>query len=377
MTLPRLRLLHETNPAKYFPALYKLAADDQVTLTGAHRYSVLKEWLRAWRRERVPFGARSRNALADFRFRLSQCSVRDETVVLGFAPWDWRILFYRGLTRHNHVLYHTSWHDWRAEKTPRQPRLAVVRTALQNVWLRFLTDPKVHTIAVTPAVAESLWREWKIAATIIPHAVPELFFEAGASRPSKTNRGLRLLHVGEVSEKKGIGTLLNMMPELAARGVTLSVIGDGPLAPAVQAAGPTVTFHGPIWDRSHLARTMAEHDVLVLLSRRTKGWEELFGIVLVEALAAGLAVIASDHVGPSEVLAQVGNAGLFDEDDTDGIRRRIEALSENPAAAAALHAVQAPAAASYKIGAVSQAWMQQILHENSQLYSRGTSAQPN
>lgn len=363
MSRPRLRLLHETNPQKYFPALYLLAERGAVELVGAHRYSVAKEWLRAGLIDKTPVAQRTKNALADLWFRLTAGRAAGEVIVIGFAPWDWRLLVYRHLARRNRILYHTSWHDWRAGQTPRQPWPGVFRAAMMRRWRAFLHDPNVRTIAVTPAVQASLAREMGVAATVVPHAVPEVFFAAGAARAAgrpEAAPGLRLLFVGELSRKKGLLTLLEMMPRLAARGVSLTVVGDGPLAAEVARAGAGVRALGRISDRAELARIMAGHDVLVLPSQRSEGWEELFGIVIIEALAAGMAVLCSDHIGPRGILAAAGGAGLFDQEDHAGFEAEIARLAQDRAALDSLRAAQAPLAESYSAISVAEQWRAEI-----------------
>lgn len=362
--VPRLRLIHETNPRKYFPALFDLAARGDVTLTGAHRYSVVKEWLRAWRRERAPLGPRTANAWHDLLFRLSLPGVRDEVILMGFAPWDWRLLIYRGLARRNRILYHTSWPDWGLDRTARQPKPEAFKRWLRDRWLAFLRHPNVTTVAVTPVVADAVRTAAGVEAQVIPHAVPEVFFEAGAAKASRTEPGLRLLFVGEVSEKKGIRTLLELMPQLAGQGISLTVVGNGPLAGAVEtaAADPAagIIFLGPVMDRAKLAGIMAEHDILMVPSRKTETWEELFGIVVVEALAAGLAVIASDHVGPAGILRPVAGAGLYPQDAVASIRAELAELAADPARLAALRQTQAPVARAYGIAEVGARWNETV-----------------
>ncbi len=93
-----------------------------------------------------------------------------------------------------------------------------------------------------------------------------------------------LLFVGRLSEEKGIRPLL---AAAALAGVGLRLAGDGPLAALVRAA-PGITALGrlgPAAVRAEMARATA----LVLPSL----WYEAFPLVLVEAFAAGLPVIAS------------------------------------------------------------------------------------
>ena len=306
MSKTKLRIIHETNPKKYFPALYELANDGTLELVGTHRYSVLKEWMRSWLRDKTDFQTRTLNALGDLLMRFKVPFLKGETIVIGFAPWDWRLLIYRGLAKKNSILYQTSWHDWRLNSTPRQPKPEWFKRYLQKQWHAFVRHPNVKVIAVTPVVAETVKQETGINATVIPHAVPEVFFAAGRARMPHNEKHLKLLYVGEISEKKGIKLLLELATKLN-NNLTLTVVGNGPLANEVQNSSSNVTYLGPIYDREKLAKVMAEHDVLMLLSQRTPTWEELFGIVIVEAIAAGCAVIASDHIGPKGILGNQSN----------------------------------------------------------------------
>lgn len=320
MSKPKLRIIHETNPKKYFPALYELASDAAVELVGTHRYSVCKEWVRSWLRDKTSFKTRTINAFGDLLLRFKLPFIRGETIVIGFAPWDWRLLIYRGLAKNNKILYQTSWHDWRLNNTPRQAKPEWFKGYLQKQWHNFVKHPNVNVIAVTPVVAETVLQETGVKATVIPHAVPEVFFEAGAARAERTSNKLKLLYVGEISEKKGIKVLLNILQEFDSNEISLTVVGNGPLVTLVKESPDYVTYLGPIYDRQKLAAVMAEHDVLMLLSQKTPTWEELFGIVIVEAIAAGCAVIASDHIGPRGILGKQPNNGLVEEGNEKAIK---------------------------------------------------------
>lgn len=361
MTRPRLRLLHETNPQKYFPALYILASKNKVEIVGAHRYSVAKEWLRSWLRDRLRFSIRTRNSFADLLFRCIVPFIRDETILIGFAPWDWRLLIYRQLAKQNRILYHTSWHDWSFENTPRQPGALWFRRYMQRRWHMFLHHQNVTIIAVTLTVAQAIKRETGIDAVVIPHSVPKEFFNARTDRIVNKKGVLQLIYVGEVSEKKGIHVLLKLMKELHSEHISLTVVGNGPLVPQVKmAALHGVKYLGAIDDRAQLAKVMAEHDVLMLLSQKTDAWEELFGIVIIEALATGLAVIASDHVGPKGILAPANGVGLFTEDDYAGVRDLLLGFLQEEMQLTNLVNTQGQIAKYYTAQIVSDMWEREI-----------------
>jgi glycosyltransferase involved in cell wall biosynthesis len=70
---------------------------------------------------------------------------------------------------------------------------------------------------------------------------------------------------------------------------------------------------GWINDKDEMASIFKEHDILLNPSIRYKDWEELFGIVNIEAMASCLAVIASSHIGPKEIITNKVNGFLVNE----------------------------------------------------------------
>ncbi|MGO9438751.1 MAG: glycosyltransferase [Terracidiphilus sp.] len=128
------------------------------------------------------------------------------------------------------------------------------------------------------------------------------------------------LFVGRLVAEKGIGTLLTAWKELRG-GPKLRIIGDGPLGPAVASAAathPDIEWNGPR-DPEEVRGAMKEAKVLILPST----WYEAFGLVAVEAFAAGLPVIAS-RLGAMEELVSDGVTGrLFSAGDPSGLASAV------------------------------------------------------
>lgn len=118
---------------------------------------------------------------------------------------------------------------------------------------------------------------------------------SGASRGQPT-----WLFVGRLSDEKGILHLLKRWPE----GHHLTVIGSGPLEEQVGAIAdrqPGIHFLGPRSRQEVIAR-MRESVGLIFPSR----WFEVFPLVYLEALAAGLPTLAFE---PNVVAEMVGRDG--------------------------------------------------------------------
>jgi glycosyltransferase involved in cell wall biosynthesis len=108
--------------------------------------------------------------------------------------------------------------------------------------------------------------------------------------------GVRFLYVGRLIPRKRPMELIRAFETVRRelRDATLTLVGGGELEPAVREAAaqiPGVRYRG-FCEGRELARHYSESDVLVLPALR-----EVWGLVVNEALAHGLFVIATDEVG--------------------------------------------------------------------------------
>lgn len=122
-------------------------------------------------------------------------------------------------------------------------------------------------------------------------------------QPADLGPGRKLLFVGRLDERKGFPIAVGAFASLAAErpDLRLIVVGDGPQRSAVDALSADVR------DRVSMLGAVANTDLPpyhaacdVFLGTSVGG--ESFGIVLVEAMAAGLPVVASDIRGYDEVV---------------------------------------------------------------------------
>lgn len=139
---------------------------------------------------------------------------------------------------------------------------------------------------------------------VVPNVVDTALFQPN---PRKTPRPQkRLLFVGLLDRlhKKGIPDLLQALAHLPRRDWQLDLVGDGPTRAEYETLSAKlgladrVTFHG-YQSKPRVAQLMQESDIFVLPSL-----VETFGVVLIEALASGLPVVATRTAGPSELIAE-------------------------------------------------------------------------
>jgi glycosyltransferase involved in cell wall biosynthesis len=122
----------------------------------------------------------------------------------------------------------------------------------------------------------------------------------------------RILVAGRLVEKKGIQVLLEAVRHLRADPWSLDVVGDGPWRGRLEAAaqGLPVRFLGQL-GRSALACAMGEAEVVAVPSvPAASGDQDGVPIVLLEAMAVGRAIVASNLPGIDETVED-GVSGLL------------------------------------------------------------------
>ena len=122
----------------------------------------------------------------------------------------------------------------------------------------------------------------------------------------------RILVAGRLVEKKGFHVLLEAARRLQAPSWSLDVIGDGPWRGRLESSadGLPVRFLGQL-SREDLARALHETEVFVVPSvPAASGDQDGVPIVLLDAMAAGCAIVASRLAGIDEAVED-GRSGLL------------------------------------------------------------------
>ncbi len=142
----------------------------------------------------------------------------------------------------------------------------------------------------------------------------------------------QIAYVGRLDEAKGAPFLMRAWDGFRARRprspLRLMIAGGGEMAEAVTrwAAGhPSVTMAGHV-PRTEVARILAGSRAVVVPSQ----WEETFGMVAVEAMAAGTAPVASAHGAFPEIVTPGIDGALFPSSDVDALVDIMAGIDDNP-----------------------------------------------
>jgi len=138
------------------------------------------------------------------------------------------------------------------------------------------------------------------------------------------HEGYKLLFVGQMRPYKGVKVLLQAVKDINAQ---LSVVGDGPdrvryAKYARKLEVRNVRFYGAVSDDA-LRQMYLSSDVLALPS---VSLNEAFGLVTLEAAAAGCAVVASDLLGLRDMVKEFGL--LVRPNDSQSLREALLSLRD-------------------------------------------------
>lgn len=207
-----------------------------------------------------------------------------------------------------------------------------------GLYQRGARDPRIRTVLLTPNMA----RHYGLAAApgridIVPECCADSWFTGAlASRPPARQRQVRLLGLGNWVRWKKWDLLLRALvslPDSVRHRLQFDLWGPTPSEPDAQAfAAELVTLskdprlsgcvrlHGPT---TGVREKVAEADWLVLPSTN-----EPCSLAILESLAQGLPVLASDSGGNVDLIRTRHNGLTFAADNVTALANQLAAIAE-------------------------------------------------
>jgi phosphatidyl-myo-inositol alpha-mannosyltransferase len=232
-----------------------------------------------------------------------------------------------------------TFHDVQGPNTP-AIAAAMMRPVAELIRRLALDD----VIAVSPSVSRYLAVDHH---TVIPNGLA-----TPGELPAEGEREA-LLFIGRLEPRKGVDTLIDAVAKLGAHAPPLWIAGEGYLRGALEVKARALRL-----ERVHFLGAVDEDEKWRLLRRAallvapsTGG--ESFGIVLLEAMAAGAPPIAAANPGYADVLRERGDDLLVPVGDSDALAARIRMLIDNPGKRAELRAWGERKARDYEWAAIA------------------------
>jgi glycosyltransferase involved in cell wall biosynthesis len=139
--------------------------------------------------------------------------------------------------------------------------------------------------------------------------------------------GHRYIYVGQLIERKNVATILSSFAEIRNDGDSLTIAGDGPLAQDLKNLAASLGISESVIFAGHrnqeeLAKLYAASNTFILASTN-----EVWGLVVNEALASGLHVVVTDKCGVAEFVQDMDGAYICDA-DLESLQEAMQASSE-------------------------------------------------
>jgi phosphatidylinositol alpha-mannosyltransferase len=202
--------------------------------------------------------------------------------------------------------------------------LAIAAPVLRRIWKRIAVR-----VAVSNAAAEFVGRPMgDRAMRIVPNGADvELFASA---HPADLPEGRRILFVNRLDPRKGFRVMVEAFGRLASErsDVVLIVAGDGAERPAARELPPDARRRVVMLGNVAHEDLPPYHAAAEIFCAPATG-RESFGIVLVEAMAAGLPIVATDIPGYREVVRDGIEGVLVPPRDADATADAIDGLLDD------------------------------------------------
>lgn len=203
---------------------------------------------------------------------------------------------------------------------------------LYRILAKKITDNKADVVIFPSRFISHMFTEngffKKSKKTILPYPVQLNNINSHKNNTHIGKHGLNILYVGSLTRHKGIQILIEAVKLIKKDSIRLTIIGSGIYKNKLEnlvGANKKITFYGKV-RHEDIEDCYNKSDVLVVPSI----WNEVFGIVVLEAFRAGIPVIASRIGGITEIVKNNYNGFLFESGNTLQLKQILERIVENP-----------------------------------------------
>lgn len=205
------------------------------------------------------------------------------------------------------------------------PRTRFLASLYERIFGRFILRRSASVIAVSGAVRDHLLSSGTEPGrvTVVENGVDTDRFRPGDEGPGEESSGTgpRVAFVGRLIANKAPLELLEAVTGLEDSPWQLDMVGDGPLLDEVEKIAARDERVHVLGHRTDVEHILGEADVFVRTST-TEGRS----LAILEAMAAGCAVVASDIPANAEMICDGINGLLVPPGDTPALTRALRSL---------------------------------------------------
>jgi glycosyltransferase involved in cell wall biosynthesis len=214
-----------------------------------------------------------------------------------------------------------------------EPFFPIAPTFLSRILSRFVESKATRVVAISGAVKKYLLDNGEISTSgkieVVYYGFDELLTKTTTKTKQNSNKDFVIGTVGRLVHQKDYPTLFAAFKKFATgnHSAKLLIVGDGPLKKQlVELARKLGIEKDIIWfgRTSEVFSIIKQMDLFVLASKY-----EGFGLVLLEAIQAGIPVVAANNSAIPEVLG-VNSANLFRTGDSADLYSKMKDFQSEP-----------------------------------------------
>lgn len=310
----KIYILHEIGAPNHYEGLTFLAKRKNIDII-FREFSILRSFIKS-----IYFFnfLEFKKAIINLSFLFSLIFTSNKKILVGIAPFDFRMILYVYLFRKHNIFFHTSHTTWMSGKFPKNTFLSRLKIT-REAWFNFISKSS-YCFCVTERSRKELSNFFKIKITkTVFHTSSSIKLNNLIKRErylissSINKKTISCFYCGRLVEQKGIRIIVDLAKRLPH--IEFKFAGKGNLRRYLvkeSKISNNIKILGYL-DKVNVGIQYQNSDILLLPSIKTAKWEELFGISLIEAMSYGLIPLTTDHSGPLEIINNKIDGYIFDE----------------------------------------------------------------
>ncbi|AXO52050.1 hypothetical protein ASU91_00330 [Enterobacter hormaechei subsp. steigerwaltii] len=362
MEIKKIVVIHEYGEPSHYIGLSHYASKNNIPIE-YRDFNILKKLKINIRRKKY---SAIYHCLYDFFWFLmvflKPSLLKNTYCIIGIAPYDSMIIPINRILSKAKFTYHTSWLYWDGYNVPKKRFL--FNAKIKNQWERFLQQSS-SIATVTYEAKTNLNKYYPFTSNktkVVYHAFDENIFKCNQSK----SNSFSIIFIGRIELYKGIQDIINLA--IARPSINFKVLGEGTQSTLLNDAEKKISnlhYKGYVGSKKVISKYLNESDVILLPSKRIEGWEELFGIALIEAMACGCIPITTNHKGPVAILnSTIYESFVLSESEYEqNALAIIDKLCSDPAWRADLKLASVALAKRYNLESISELWKEVLKYD--------------
>lgn len=282
-------ILHQYNFTSHFTALYKKNIIEKYIILS--NTQIVNKYFKNIKK--IGLLKSSKVFINDLLGNLTKFKIKNKTLIIGIEPGNKKIYKLKQIIKHNKCIYFTSFLGW--EDFDDFEFVDFLKSYFDSI--AFVNNHGYITF-------KRKFGNFK--STVVNHSISTKDFKVKRSY----NKIVRFLFIGQLIERKKIDLITDFFDTHKNMNISLDIVGKGTLEDKLHEKSlidKRIHLLGFI-DKNKLKSMISSYDYLILPSS-----DEPFGLVLIEALSAGVPCIISDGIGPREVIQNKFNGFVSNE----------------------------------------------------------------